>query len=139
MTAIHDLSAAELSSAYARGDLSPVTVTGAVLEQIARWEPHINAMYLVHGQAALDAAAQSEARWRSGSPLSPIDGVPVTIKENVYTKGDPALLGTAATDRKPKEHDAEIVAPLRAQQVNGNDKYFTRFKELYPSINLTKP
>ncbi|NLD68594.1 MAG: amidase [Limnobacter sp.] len=113
MTAIHDLSAAELSAAYASGELSPVTVASAVLDQIARWEPHVNAMYLVHGQAALDAAAQSEARWRSGSPLSPIDGVPVTIKENVYTKGDPAPLGTAATDRSPKRHDAPPSARMR--------------------------
>ncbi len=113
MTAIHELSAAELSSAYAHGELSPVAVTSAVLDRISRWEPHVNAMYLVHGQAALDAAVQSEARWRSGSPLSPIDGVPVTIKENVYTKGDPAPLGTAATDRAPRRHDAPPSARMR--------------------------
>ena len=40
---------------------------------------------------------------------------------------------------KPKEHEEEIVAPLRAQQVNGNDKYYTRFKELYPNVNIVKP
>lgn len=43
------------------------------------------------------------------------------------------------TYEKPKDHQDEIVAPLRAQQVNGADKYFTRFKELYPNVSLVKP
>ena len=113
MTAIHDLSASELSAAYGRGDLSPVEVTRAVLEHIDRWEPKVNAMYLLHREPALAAARESEARWRAGAPLSAIDGVPATIKENLYTKGDPAPLGTAATDRTPKPHDAPPSARLR--------------------------
>lgn len=113
MTAIHDLSASELSAAYLRGELSPVEVTRAVLDHVERWEPKINAMYLVHREAALAAAGESEARWHAGSPLSAIDGVPVTIKENLYTKGDPSPLGTAATDRTPKPGDAPPSARMR--------------------------
>jgi len=113
MTAVHDLSASELSAAYARGELSPVEATRAVLEHMDRWEPRINAMYLVHRDAALAAAAESEARWRAGSPLSAIDGVPVTIKENLYTKGDPAPLGTLVTDPSPRPHDAPPSARMR--------------------------
>jgi aspartyl-tRNA(Asn)/glutamyl-tRNA(Gln) amidotransferase subunit A len=113
MTEIHELSAAELSNAYARGELSPVEAARAALERIERWEPKINAMYRVHRDAALEAAAESEARWRAGSPLSAIDGVPVTIKENVYTRGDPAPLGTQVTDRTPKAQDAPPAARMR--------------------------
>jgi aspartyl-tRNA(Asn)/glutamyl-tRNA(Gln) amidotransferase subunit A len=113
MTEIHDLSAADLSNAYARGELSPVDATRAALERIERWEPKINAMYRVHREAALEAATGSEARWRAGNPLSAIDGVPVTIKENVYTRGDPAPLGTQVTDRTPKAQDAPPAARMR--------------------------
>ncbi len=113
MTEIHELSAAELSNAYARGELSPVEAARAALERIERWEPRINAMYRVHRDAALEAAAGSEARWRAGSPLSAIDGVPVTIKENIYTRGDPAPLGTQVTDRTPKAQDAPPAARMR--------------------------
>lgn len=113
MTEIHDLSAVDLSNAYLRGELSPVDATRAVLEHIERWEPKINAMYLVHREAAMAAAADSEARWKAGNPLSAIDGVPVTIKENLYTKGDPAPLGTRATDLTPKAADAPPAARMR--------------------------
>jgi aspartyl-tRNA(Asn)/glutamyl-tRNA(Gln) amidotransferase subunit A len=113
MTAIHALSASELSGAYTRGELSPVEVVSAVLERIDRWEPKINAMYLVHREAALAAAAASEQRWRAGQPRSPLDGVPVTVKENLYTEGDPAPLGTAASDLTPKAADAPPAARMR--------------------------
>ena len=71
MAAIHERSAAELSAAYASGELSPVQVASALLDRIAAWEPRINAMYRLHRDAALAAAAASEARWRAGRPLSP--------------------------------------------------------------------
>jgi aspartyl-tRNA(Asn)/glutamyl-tRNA(Gln) amidotransferase subunit A len=110
MTAIHDLSAADLSRAFASKELSPVDAVRAALARIDAWEPKINAMYLVHGEQALAAARASETRWRSGKPLSPIDGVPITLKENIYTKGDPAPIGTAAGDLTPKTEDAPPAA-----------------------------
>jgi aspartyl-tRNA(Asn)/glutamyl-tRNA(Gln) amidotransferase subunit A len=106
MTELYDLTAAELHDGYRDGSLSPVEITKAVLARIDAWEPKINAMYLVHRESALQAAKESEARWRAHRPLSSLDGVPVTIKENVYTKGDPAPIGTAAGDMTPKPADA---------------------------------
>lgn len=110
---IAQLSAADLSAAFANGELSPVEATRAALAQIDAWEPSINAMYLVHRDAALASAAHSEARWRAGKPLSPIDGAPVTIKENLYTKGDPAPIGCAANPLTPKTADAPPSARTR--------------------------
>lgn len=40
---------------------------------------------------------------------------------------------------KPKDHESEILVPIRAQQSGGNDRYYTRFNELYPKVNLVKP
>jgi aspartyl-tRNA(Asn)/glutamyl-tRNA(Gln) amidotransferase subunit A len=113
MTHPADLSAAELSAGYARATLSPVEVTRAVLERIAACEPVLNAMYLVHRESALADARAAEARWRAGSPLSPLDGVPVTVKENIHTRGDPAPIGTAAADAVPMPRDAPPAARLR--------------------------
>lgn len=98
MTAIHELSAAELAAAYRRKALSPVEVAKALLARIEALEPDLNAMYLVLAERALDEAAESEARWREGEPLSPLDGVPVTIKDNIATAGTPTPFGTRATD-----------------------------------------
>ena len=114
MAAIHERSAAELSAAYSRGELSPLQVARALLERIEAWEPRINAMYRVQRESALEQARASEARWRSGRPLSPLDGVPLTIKENIYTRGDPAPIGTRANeDAPPQPADAPPAARVR--------------------------
>ena len=103
LNALNELSAAELSQGYASGSLSPVDVARACLERIERCEPKLNAMYRVARESALAAAKDSESRWRAKKPLSPLDGVPVTIKENIYTKGDPAPIGTRANDDAPAQ------------------------------------
>lgn len=114
MVAIHERSAAELSAAYSRGELSPLEVARALLERIEAWEPRINAMYRVQREAALEQARAAEARWRSGRPLSALDGVPITIKENIYTRGDPAPIGTRANEPAPLQSaDAPPAARVR--------------------------
>jgi len=114
MSAIHDMSAVELAAHYADGRLSPLEVTAALLARIDAWEPKINAMYLVRRQEALAQARAAEARWRSQAPLSPLDGVPITIKENVATRGDPAPVGTRANeDLPPAAEDAPPAARVR--------------------------
>ena len=110
---LHDLSAQALLEAYAAKTLSPVEVTRAVLDHIARWEPHLHATYALDADAALAQAAASQARWLDGTPQGPLDGVPTMIKENIATRGVPTPLGTAATELKPAERDAPPAARLR--------------------------
>ncbi|MFN3296682.1 amidase [Caldimonas sp.] len=111
-TALHEFSATELLAAYARGTLSPVEVTRAIIAHIERWEPHLQATYAFDPEAALTMARASEARWRRGEALA-LDGVPVMIKENIATRGVPTPLGTAATELVPAEEDAPPAARLR--------------------------
>ena len=114
MAPIHLRTAAELSSAYSSGELSPVQVTRALIERIEAWEPRINAMYRLHRDAALEQARAAEGRWRQGKPLSPLDGVPLTIKENIVTRGDPAPIGTRANEDTPAQGaDAPAAARVR--------------------------
>jgi aspartyl-tRNA(Asn)/glutamyl-tRNA(Gln) amidotransferase subunit A len=114
MAAIHQLSAAELTAAFARGELSPVDVTRGQLERIDSWEPRINAMYRVSVEPALAAAGAAEARWRAREARSALDGVPITVKENIYTRGDPAPIGTRANEDAPAQGaDAPPAARVR--------------------------
>ena len=113
MTALHDLPAQDLLAAYRQRTLSPVEVTQAVLAHMERWEPHIRATYLLRPEHALAQARQSEARWQRGEPQGLLDGVPVTIKENIATQGDPTPLGTAAVALVPAAADAPPAARLR--------------------------
>ena len=94
--ALHELPATDLIEAFRRRELSPVEVTQSVLGHIERWEQHLKALYLLRPELALQQARASEARWLRGQPLGPLDGVPVSIKDNIATQGDPTPLGTAA-------------------------------------------
>ena len=110
---LYALSAVELTRYYRQRELSPVEVVQAVLDRIGQWEPAIRAMYLVHAQEALDAARAAEARWLAGTPCGALDGVPVTLKENIATCGTPTPLGSAATVLAPAQVDAPAAARLR--------------------------
>ena len=110
---LHELPATALIDHYRHKTLSPVEVTRAVLERIDAWEPQIHATYACEPETALQMARESELRWRRGEPQGPLDGVPVTIKENLATRGVPVPLGSAATELVPATADSPPVARLR--------------------------
>ena len=114
MSAICDLTAAEMVARFARGELSPVEALRACFERIDACEPKLNAMYRTDRDGALAAARAAESRWRQKAPLSPLDGVQVTIKENIYTRGDRSPIGTRANaDAALQPADAPPAARLR--------------------------
>jgi Asp-tRNA(Asn)/Glu-tRNA(Gln) amidotransferase A subunit family amidase len=112
VTTLHDLSATELLALYAAREASPVEVVRKLLAHIERTEPHIAATWALDADAALRAARGSEMRWQRGQARA-LDGVPVTIKDNIATQGTPTPLGTAATVLMPATVDAPSAARLR--------------------------
>src|SRR5207302_2057648 len=95
-------------------NLSPVEATRAVLERIERLNPVLNAFCLVDGEAAIASATESEGRWMKGAPMGALDGVPVSIKDLILTRGWPTLRGSKTIDPKgPWDDDAPAVARLR--------------------------
>jgi aspartyl-tRNA(Asn)/glutamyl-tRNA(Gln) amidotransferase subunit A len=86
--------AIDLVAAYRARRLSPVEVTRAVLERIARYDPALNAFILVTEKEAMAAAQASEARWMRGEPVGLLDGVPTTVKDVVLMKGHPTRRGS---------------------------------------------
>jgi aspartyl-tRNA(Asn)/glutamyl-tRNA(Gln) amidotransferase subunit A len=112
MSAIADLTCADLTSAYRRGELSPVDVARDCLARIEVCAA-LNAFIAVAPDRALAAAAQSEARWRRGAPLGPIDGVPASIKDNIWVEGLPTRRGSKTSDAAPAAADSPAVARLR--------------------------
>jgi Asp-tRNA(Asn)/Glu-tRNA(Gln) amidotransferase A subunit family amidase len=107
------MSALELISAYRRRELSPVEAMTSVIERVEAYEPHIHATWLYAPERALNDARASEARWAKGEPIGLLDGVPVTVKDNIATRGDPTPVGTAASDMVPAKADAPPAARLR--------------------------
>ena len=68
MADLNELSAAQLSALYARGEASPVDVVRSVLARIERCEPVLHATYALDAEGALAAARESQARWGAGNP-----------------------------------------------------------------------
>src|SRR5471032_3397445 len=114
MSAIADMTCAGLTQAFRRGALSPVEVARDILARIERTAA-LNAFLPIEPDAVLAAAAQSEARWRAGAPLGGIDGVPASIKDNIWAKGLPTRRGSKTTDATPAPADAPATARLREQ------------------------
>ena len=110
---LHDLTAVDLLAAFRSKSLSPLDVMRDVLAHVDEWEPHLRATYELDADTALAQAKASEARWLAGTPLGPLDGVPLTLKENIATHGVPTPLGSAATQLVPATQDAPPAARLR--------------------------
>src|SRR3954462_12260100 len=107
------LTATELVDAYRKHEVSPVEVTRAVLERIEKLNPVLNAFNLVSKDAEKEAKA-SEKRWMAGQQKGLLDGVPVSIKDIILTKGWPTLRGSKTVDAKgPWNDDAPVTARLR--------------------------
>ncbi len=109
------LGASELSRLYRSRELSPVEVTRATLDRIERLNPEINAFIAVLADSAMAAARAAELQFAAGIDLGPLQGVPVSVKDNIRVKG---VRTTAASrvlmDAPPDQEDAPVVRRLRA-------------------------
>jgi aspartyl-tRNA(Asn)/glutamyl-tRNA(Gln) amidotransferase subunit A len=115
MSDMNALTAGDLMRRYRRRELSPVEVVRDALARIERFNPTINAFLLIDREEALAAAAASEARWKAGAPIGLVDGVPATVKDNIWAKGWPNRRGSRTSDPTPCAADAPAVARLREQ------------------------
>ena len=113
-TDLTQCTATELLARYRDGDASPTEATQAVLDRIERLNPVLNAFALVAAEEALAAAAASTQRWHTGAPCGPLDGVPVSIKDLILTRGWPTIRGSRTVDpHQPWEVDAPVTVRLR--------------------------
>ncbi|MFF8893961.1 amidase [Brevibacterium casei] len=112
MTALSDLTAAQMAAGYAEGEFSPLEVLASVQSRMDACEPVINALHHRDDERSREAAEASARRFAAGAPLGPLDGVPVTIKENIARRGVPMPSGHAWLDVPLADHDAPITERL---------------------------
>ena len=109
-----DCSATELLALYRRGEASPVEATRSVLARIDWLNPVLNAFCLIAHDEALASARASENRWQRGAPCGALDGVPVSIKDLVLTRGWPTRRGSrTVSPDEAWDVDAPATARLR--------------------------
>jgi aspartyl-tRNA(Asn)/glutamyl-tRNA(Gln) amidotransferase subunit A len=109
-----DVPAHRLGELFRARDASPVEAARAVFARIHRHNADYKAFVHLDEEGALATARESEGRWKNGSPLSALDGVPVSIKDLILTRGMPTLRGSRTIDEnQPWEVDAPVTARLR--------------------------
>jgi Asp-tRNA(Asn)/Glu-tRNA(Gln) amidotransferase A subunit family amidase len=98
---------------FADGGDSPRAFLERCLELLDAWEPAVGAFVALNLEAAWVAADESTKRWREGNAISPIDGMPVGIKDIIETADMPTQNGSPLFDGFRSERDAASVAALR--------------------------
>ena len=109
--------AGDYTRAYRSGDLNPIKAAEGVLAAVEASEKDgipLRAFIAVYAEEVMSQARASAARWQSGQPLSPLDGVPVAVKDEVDMLPYPTTVGTSFMGKTPAVQDAGVVARLRA-------------------------
>lgn len=112
------LSATQCSAMLALGDITAVELLDEILTRTAKINPTLNAITEIDQNTALKAAEAADARYRLGQQLGPLDGVPITVKDNLGVQGMKATWGSKLfADHICCEDDAAIDRLRRAGAV----------------------
>jgi len=109
----------EIGKLYRRRKLSPVELTRFLLDRIARLNPRLNAYLALNSEAALKDAAAAESalcgksRRKSGRDLGPLHGIPISLKDNLYTAGLRTTGGSGFLRDFLPLQDAAVVTSLK--------------------------
>jgi Asp-tRNA(Asn)/Glu-tRNA(Gln) amidotransferase A subunit family amidase len=95
------------------GKLSPKTYLEETLTKIAQLDKSIGAFVMVNRDGARQAAEDSAKRWANGKPLSPIDGMPIAIKDIIETADMPTGQGSPMWEGADWKRDSASVHALR--------------------------
>jgi aspartyl-tRNA(Asn)/glutamyl-tRNA(Gln) amidotransferase subunit A len=107
------MSALELTKAYVDGKLSPVDALEAILERAKRYNPELNAIVTPTETNARAAARKAERDIKAGKKVGPLSGVPITIKDLVWTKGVRTTFGSKLYENFVPDEDAVLVERLK--------------------------
>jgi Asp-tRNA(Asn)/Glu-tRNA(Gln) amidotransferase A subunit family amidase len=103
----------DMAERFREGRDDPRAYLERCLEAIAAREPVVKAWVVLNESGARAAADASVVRWRTGKTLSPIDGMPIGIKDLIETKDMPTQMGCAALEGNFPKRDSALVRALR--------------------------
>ncbi|MBI3933544.1 MAG: amidase, partial [Acidobacteria bacterium] len=108
-----DMSLADVAASIRSQTVSPVEVTDAALACIERRNPKLNAIWTVTAELARQQARAAETEIVKGEYRGPLHGVPVAIKDLIYTRGIRTTAGSKILAEFVPQYDATVVEKLR--------------------------
>jgi len=117
MPELTHLTAHELTDAFRAGATTPSAVADAHLARIAALDGRVHAYLTVTAEQARAAALAADARYRSGTSIGPLDGVPISYKDVLSTRGVTTTCGSRILEHWVPPFDATVVERLGAAGV----------------------
>lgn len=108
------LTIGELSELLRKKEVSPVEATNAMLARIEQVDDRIHAYITVTREEARRMAQKAEKEILSGNYIGPLHGVPISLKDNLYTRGVPTTAGSRILKEWVPSYDATLVERLKA-------------------------
>lgn len=108
------LPAWRLASEITSGNLSAETVARAALDRIAALNPQLHSFITIASEQAIDQARAADDAVRNGQLLGPLHGVPIALKDDIWTRDMPSTGGSLVYQNFIPSHDATLVERLRA-------------------------
>ncbi len=93
--------------------ISSVELCGAYLERAKKLEPKVKAFLKLEEEQIISQAKASDARRSSGSKLSPFDGIPVAVKDNITVKGQTCTCASKILQKIVSPYDATVIGKLK--------------------------
>jgi aspartyl-tRNA(Asn)/glutamyl-tRNA(Gln) amidotransferase subunit A len=109
----------EIGKLFRTRKLSPVELTKLLLDRIEQLNPQLNAYLTVTAELALAQAKKAESELfaprgrKSHRDRGPLHGIPISLKDNIYTAGIRTTAGSKILKDFIPQHDAQVVAQLK--------------------------
>src|SRR5262245_52142482 len=111
---LHYLGLGEVSSLIRQRKISSVSVTEALLARIERHESKLNCILRLLADSALSQARKADREIAAGFWRGPLHGIPLGVKDVLWTKGIPTSAGMASRMDFEYPEDATVISRLSA-------------------------
>lgn len=108
-----EAAAVELAEMLARGEVTAVQLAEAHLARIDRHDAQVNAFLRVDRPRVLEQAEAIDRRRREGQPVGRLAGLPVAVKDNICTQGEPTTCASRMLERFVPPYDATVIRRLK--------------------------